>query len=106
MGVQRCVAMDHSQPRLLRSSAEGARWNASSRSDMLFGMNSSSSRSDSNLLGNKNIHIAKEGANLNHFKEEVPTENVWNVDQVKEVDPFFNIERSHEVIDDSTPSQI
>ncbi len=44
---------------------------------------------------------------LNRKDEEVErSASAWNVDQVEEMDPFFPIERSHEVIEDMTPSEI
>lgn len=43
---------------------------------------------------------------MNRNRKETPREKIWNVEQIEEIDPFFPIERSHEVIDDLAPSQI
>jgi len=43
---------------------------------------------------------------FNRKKEEVERSSTWNVDQLEEIDPFFPVERSHEVIEDMSSSEI
>ncbi len=43
---------------------------------------------------------------VNRKKEEVERSSAWNVDQVEEINPFFPVERSHEVIEGMSPSEI